>query len=101
MWKNSEELLNYARQQIQTEMVNGNSKIEITLKDSCSNSKKELVRMAKKLKLKEITEQLREEYKTKNIKSCVEVKAQQLIVCFTDGSVSSSSHSIVWILTVT
>ena len=85
MWKNSNELLDYAIRELQKAMKENEEKVEIKIElTDCftGNSKQDIKKFADKLKIKEATEKLREQYVNYTIRSRVQGGDLNAIISF-------------------
>ena len=100
MWKNSEELMDFARKKLKEAIEKKEFEVEIVLSDSFPADTSEVQLRCESLKMKKITESLREEFSNYNIKSIVKSKGKlNAILTFKKGP-CALFYPLVWCLTL-
>lgn len=100
MFKSSSELLEYALRKLQVAVKENKSQVEILLQDSFPNDTNQVRKYCSGLKMKLITEILREKFKDYDIKSTVESKgAFKAIFTFERGP-CEMLYPLIWELTL-
>ncbi len=100
MFKNSNELLEYALRELQVAVKENKSQVEILLKESFPNDTNRVRKYCDGLEMKTITEILREEFKNYDIRSTVESKGYlKAIITFERGP-CEKFYPLVWKLTL-
>lgn len=56
MWKNSNELFNYTLRELKKAVKNGESELDIVLKEKCPRDDNKMKKICKRLKIEAITE---------------------------------------------
>ncbi len=103
MWKNSNELLDYANRKLKKAMKDEKAEtlqVKIELSDSfAGDSKQDIQKFAEKLEIKELTRILREKYHNYVIRSTVRGGDFTSLIMFRD-SPCRISHKLFWELTL-
>lgn len=100
MFKNSNELLEYALRELQVAIEKNKVQVEILLKERFPNDTASIRQYCDELEVKTITELLREEFKNYDIRSVVESKGDlQGVITFTKGP-CIMAYLLVWVLTL-
>ena len=100
MFKNSNELLEYALRELQVAVKENKSQVEILLEEYFPNDTNKVREYCDELEIKTITEILREEFKNYYIRSTVESKGDlKAVLTFAEGP-CKIFYTIVWTLTL-
>lgn len=97
MFKNSNELLEYALREIQVAVRKNKPKVEIILKKYCSSNAKSVKRYCKELGLEEIIQALNKEFENYNINGTVELAKIATVRRLKEGSIEFV-YPLTWIL---
>lgn len=100
MFKNSNELLEYALRKLQVAVNENKSQVEILLKERFPNDTNKVREYCDNLELKTITEILREEFKNYDIRSTVESKGYLKAILTFERGQCEMFFSLVWNLTL-
>ncbi|MCI8485897.1 MAG: hypothetical protein HFJ20_02105 [Clostridia bacterium] len=97
MWQNSNELFNYTLRELKKAVKNGESELDIVLEEKCPRDDNKMNEICERLKIKAITEQLRNKFCNYDIKSDVHY-SNVLFITYKTGC--DFGATIEWTLTI-
>ena len=99
MFKNSNELLDYSLREIQVAVSSNEGEVKIVLDECFKGEKKDIVKLTNELKMKEITEKLREKFSDYTVRSIVGPESLNAIITYKTGP-CDILYRLVWTLTL-
>ncbi len=100
MFKNSNELLDYALRELQVAVENNKVEVKIVLDEYFKGEKKEIAKFADKVGIKTMTQTLREKFSDYDVKSRVGKESKfNAIITYKSGP-CDIFHQLIWTLTL-
>lgn len=99
MFKNSNELLDYALRELEVAVANNKMEVKIVLDENFQGDKNEIYKFVDKLDIKTITQTLREKFNNYDVKSIVNTDFFNVIITYKNAP-CAFVYPLVWTLTL-